>query len=268
MEQEEDQEFESDFVASLLRREGAKAIVDALQGCRCYRDDPDAPDTILACDQASLRLAIRTPTGRERVVALADVYVVSTDGRLAAAVESLTSEADRADAEMRRRVFAFGIAKRIEADDLVALSNGIAALVEGVPPQTDRQRTLGLARKYGDARTVLRFTEAWRAFGEAQSLGDVAIQHVACLRELDRTRDALAATDILQSTDHGLPLSAQSVLFTQRAALWMDLFEIANDAALLARARQSAARSWAIRPSEECSLVYKRLAKLERSELD
>jgi hypothetical protein len=61
----------------------------------------------------------------------------------------------------------------------------------------------------------------------------------------------------------GLSPAAQGVLFSQRSALWLDLYEVRGDAAMLVRAREAANRSWANAPSGHCSAVYDRLRKLE-----
>lgn len=86
---------------------------------------------------------------------------------------------------------------------------------------------------------------------------------MASLRELSDYQNALAGTEILRDKGHGLTSKVQSILYTQRAALWLDLFEVQQDPELLARARECAKRSWAIAQSSECHNLYQRLRRLE-----
>ena len=259
-------EFDGDEIARLIRREGGCTIAEALTGCGFYRDDPERLTVILGCDAARATVSIAS-TGAPRTVALAGGYVVSADGRLGAAIAGMTTAADRDEAARRRAVAAFGIGGRVEDGDLPVLAEAIAALNDAaLPPEPARAEAMWLARKYGSARTVLKFTDAWRTRAAGPIPADILIQHVACLRELGHVDDALIATDVVTGRGHGLAPGALSVLMTQRAALWLDRFELRGEAALLARAREAANRSWAIGPSDECGLVYQRLKMLERGD--
>ncbi len=55
----------------------------------------------------------------------------------------------------------------------------------------------------------------------------------------------------------------RAVLATERAAILLDLWEARRDPNLLIEARRYAGMAWAGSQSEEASMVYKRLEKLE-----
>ncbi|WP_374293806.1 hypothetical protein [Sphingomonas sp.] len=263
----EEDEFEGDAIADLLVRPGAAAILAALPGCSVYRDDPDAAVIIRSCDGQALQIHVEDRAGHVRAYPLRGRYVVSTDGRLRAAIESNVTEDDRARELAVRRIATFGMAGRIEAGDIADLAQAIEGIERGVlPGLADRRRTTALARKYGSPRIVLRFTDHWRRLAGSSIPADILIEHVACLRELGEIENALAGTEILRRNDHDLAPSAQGVLFTQRAALWLDLYELRRDSTHLDQAQQAADRSWAIGPSRECRGVYGRLRKLREDD--
>lgn len=262
--QDED-EFDGDLIADRLSRPGAETIADALIGCRTYRADPEATEDIVSCDPARQRLLVSGRTGGMREVALRGAYILRGDGRLREALAAFTTDADRRAEADARLVASWGFAGRLarkEADVLAAAMRAIVA--DQLQSRPMRQQVAGLARKYGSPRHVLRFTERWRRLAGNAVPADVLIEHVACLREIGRIDDALTATEVLRRRDHGLEPHALAVLFTQRAALWLDLFDVRGDPSLLKRARESAGRSWAIAPSEQCSAVYGRLGKIGR----
>lgn len=264
----DEDEFEGDTIVDLLARPGAAAILAALPGCSAYRDDPDAAMVIRSCDPHALQIHVEDRAGHVRAYPLRGRYVVSTDGRLRAAIAANVTDGDRARDAAVRRIATFGMAGRIEAGDVADLAGAIDSIERGVLPKlADRRRTTALARKYGSPRIVLRFTDHWRRLAGGSVPADILIEHVACLRELGEIENALAGTEILQRRDHDLSPSAQGVLFTQRAALWLDLYELRRDPAHLDLAQQAADRSWAIGPSRECRGVHGRLRKLREDNL-
>lgn len=259
-----EEEFEGDALVALLTRAGGPAVAAALIGCRVYRDDPDGADLVLACDTATGRVVARRPGGQEREVALRGAYVLSDDGRLRAATEAATTDADRALAGDLRLVATFGLTGRMEAADAALLAAAIRTIArEELSGEADRRRAVALARKYGTPRTLLRFTDQWRRLAGSATLPDVTVAHVKALRDLGDVVNALAATAVVTGRDHGLPRATEAVLLTQRAALWLDLAELRGEPELLGRAHSAAGRAYRLAPSEELGAVYGRLRKLE-----
>lgn len=263
---DDDTDFDGEDLARRLRRQGGAELAQALVGCAFYRDDPDAAATITACDPATGRITVRQAGGATQAFALATGYVLP-DPRLAAVVGALVTPVEQAETALRQRIAAFGIRARIESDDLPALARVLdSATTHTLPYRDDRLAGLALMAKYGSAHDMARLTSAWLdAAGDAPP-GEVLIENVAALRACGSLREALARTDVLRHQANGLDRNETSVLFTQRAAVLLDLHETRLDPDLLARARECASRSWAIAPSEECSMVYRRLAKLEAAQ--
>ncbi len=266
-----DEEFDGDDLVRLLRRHGGTAVADALVACSYYRTDPEALELITSCDEGAAMLIVRGSNGRERRVALAGGYVLSNDGRLAAAVQLLETDTDREQKRMEARLAAFGITARVEADDLNTICNALEALERAeVPGRSARGRIMALVEKYGSERTVLKFINSCIALtpGDQPIPGDVTIALVSVLRRLGDFDGALEATNTLLSHANGLSRAEQRILFTQRAAVWLDHYDLRPDRDVLKKARACADKSWAMGPSTECSLVYQRLKKLEADRAD
>ncbi len=127
----------------------------------------------------------------------------------------------------------------------------------------------GVFEKYGAHRPLLKLLRQWGDLcGPADLPGDLVIQVTSTLRTVGYLREAIAQTDILLRRDHGLSPEQSQILFNQRAALWLDLYELGNDSKLLARARRAAGQSWAIGPSDHCSNVYEKIKRLETASGD
>jgi hypothetical protein len=237
-------------------------IAAALAGCRFYRDDPDQAEMIASCERNG-RLFLRGAGGRQRGVPLAAGFVLLAPGVRQVLDDALGPDLRR---EQQQRAFlsAFGLTARVEQQDLAPLCAGIEqARGGGMPERDERIAIIAMVRKYGAGRQVEMLCKLWLGNEPSSPPGDVLIALVDALRHTGKVREALAGTDILLAPKTGITRSEAGVLFCQRAALWLDLYEHARDPELLSRARQSAARSWAIAPSEPCSSVYRRLEKLE-----
>lgn len=260
---EAEAEFDGDALAVLLVRADGQRLADAMAGCLLYRDDPDAAERVVVCDAGRVRATVRRADGRTREVAVRGAFLIDTSGRLGAAVEGATTPGDRTLAADLARVATFGLTGRIEAGDAALLAAVIRAIErDHLDDASERRRAVALAVKYGDARTVLRFTDQWLRLAGGTMLADVLIAHVKALRDLGEVGQALAATEAVTRADHGLTRAAEAVLLTQRAALWLDLAERRDEAALLERARAAAARAWGLGRSEELSAVYRRLDRI------
>lgn len=218
-----EQEFDGEHLARLVRRSGGGAVRAALIGCGFYRTDPEAVDTIVSCDAAAM-LVVRGAAGRERRAALGGGYVLCRDGRLIAAMEAATSEADRARLRDERTVAAFGISAKVEEEDAPVLAAAIEGALRGDRPPAARAQAIALARKYGTSRVTLKFVDAWITALGSPPPGDLVIERVSALRELGEVDQALAAAELVLRPSNRLSRSEQAVLFTQRAALWLDLY--------------------------------------------
>lgn len=93
--------------------------------------------------------------------------------------------------------------------------------------------------------------------------GDLLMAEVAVRRRLGDSDGAMKVTDALLSQENGLSREEQRILFTQRAAVWLDLDEFRPYQVALSKARAAANKSWTMGASHQCRLVYQRLQKLE-----
>lgn len=259
-------EFDGDQLARLVARQGGQNIAAALIGCNYYRTDPDALQLITGCDARTASVVVRTPAGRGRRAPLRGAYVIAPSVELARAIAASRTPADIEREEAEGRLAALGWTGRMQDDDLAVLSGAIKALEDGEPlGRTARTDVLRRAEKYGQPRPLLKLLKLWaESYAEIVNVpGDILIGLAKALRHSGSTYEALRATDILQSKTSELSSSDRRILFTQRAAIWMDIYELTNEVAALQRARACAEKSWAIEGSDECNLVYKRLHKLE-----
>lgn len=260
-------EFEDETVGEdllpLLHGRFAAEVAAALVGCGYYRTDPDKIAHILRCDADSGRVTLQDE-GRERVGALAGAYVLHDDSRRRIFDAALSPE-QRVAREETALLAAFGYNGRVDHADLHPLAEAIRQARAGPVTANDRQRALALAQRYDALKLVERFCRQWIAHLDSTIPGDILIPLVKILRDTGRTAEALGKTDILLDRDSHLTTNERQILFVQRAALWMDRFEQVYDRKLLARARRSADRAWALVQSDACSFVYQRLRKLENS---
>lgn len=242
----DDSEICGEELAPILRKPGSQAVVEALAGCRFYRDDPDDLAEIVRCEPGPGRLTIRTAQGTPRVVALVAGYVLVTPALRSALDAAITPE-DRAEQSLRADIAAFGFATQVEQRDLADLHEAVQSGRKGrVPLRDERQRFLDLAAKYGDDRTVARMAGAWIDAEGAGFMPDALIALITALRHSGRTADAAVRSDVL--LEHGLPMSPQerSILFTERAAVMADRFEQTGEWHFFDEARRCAGCSWAI----------------------
>lgn len=267
-----EQEFDGDELAKLLKKPGAAAVATALLGCSYYRTDPEVLEVITSCDVNAATVNVTGSSGgRERRVALAGGYVISDHGLVAAAIQLLETDADREQRAMESRLAVLGITSRVEAEDLNTLHEGLEALDRGeLPNRSSRGRCIGLVEKYGSDRTGLKLINSMIAVvpRDKPVPGDLTIALVSLLRRLNDQERAFEATNTLISDANGLSEAERRILFTQRAALWLDRYEARSHPEALKKARACADNSWAIEPSSQCSLVYQRLKKLEADMAD
>lgn len=262
MEDDAAEEMTGEEILPLVLGPAGQAVAAALVGCHYYRDDPDHAEVIVSCEKNG-RLFLRGQDGRQRGAPLAAGFVLLTPGVRQVLDEALGPDLRR---EQQQRAFlsAFGLTARVEQQDLVRLCAAIEqARSGGMPDRDERVAVIAMVQKYGAGRQVEMLSKLWLGNGSPSLPGDVLIALVDALRHTGKIREALARTDVLLAPHMSVTRSEASVLFCQRAALWLDIYEHARDPDLLTRARQSAARSWAIAPSEPCSGVYRRLEKLE-----
>lgn len=261
---DDDEEIAGEELALILRGPSGQVIADALVGCGFYRDDPNQPAQIVRCEAGSGRLSVQLASGQVRSQPIATGYVL-VNPALRAALDQAITPGQREDQKLRAEVAAFGFVVRVESQDLQALAAGIRSAREGrIPSAEERRLIMLLAEKYGEPRTVARLTSGWIDADDAGFLPDVLIVLVSALRHSGRTPEALARTDVLAKPGRPMSESERRILFTERAAVLADRYEQTSDPSFLQEARKSANRSWAIGPSDHCSMVYQRLKSLER----
>lgn len=260
----EGEDVSAEEILPLLHKLGGQHLAERLVGASFYVDDPDALATIVSLDLRSRAVRVQSPDGRLRSMPFGSGYVLLT-GPLVSAISALRTPADEARERMRQKIAAFGFRSKIEDDDLPGLMAAIeAARCYRLPWREERIEGLRLARKYGTAREEAKMVAAWLEGATDPPPGDVVIALASALRNSGRPIEALSLTDLVTRKANGLDREETRILLTQRGALWLDCYELEHDAEYLARARQCAKRSWAIKPSEECSMLYRRIDKLER----
>jgi hypothetical protein len=260
----EGEDISGEDILPLLHKAGGQLLHDGLIGASFYRDDPDVLAKIVSLDLRSRAVRLQFADGRSRSAPFTSGYVLLTPS-LAAAISSLHTPEDKALDRMRQKIAAFGFRSKIEDDDLPGLLSAIeAAQAYRLPWREERFEGLRLTRKYGTPREEAKLLTAWLEGAGDPPPGDLVIALVSALRESGRPVEALARTDLVTRKANGLDREETRILVTQRGALWLDRYELEHDPEYLDRARQCAKRSWAIQPSEECSMVYKRIDKFER----
>jgi hypothetical protein len=262
MEDDAEEDMVGEDLLPLVLGPAGEQVAAALVGCRYYRDDPDDAAVIVSCERNG-RLVLRGNDGRRRGALLAAGFVLPAAGVRQVLDDALGPDMRR-EQQQRAVLSAFGLTARVEQQDLAPLCAAIAqARGGGMPERDERVAVIAMVQKYGVGRQVEMLCKLWLGNGPSSPPGDVLIALVDALRHTGKIGEALARTDILKEPGSGLARGETGVLFCQRAALWLDLYEHARDPGMLSRARQSAARSWAIGPSEPCGGVYRRLEKLE-----
>lgn len=262
MEDDAAEEMVGEDLLPLVLGPAGEVVAAALAGCRYYREDPDRAETIVSCERNG-RLFLRGADGRQRGAPLAAGFVLLAPG-VRQVLDGALGPDLRREQQQRAFLSAFGLTVRVEQQDLAPLCAAIEqARGGGLPERDARVAIIAMVQKYGAGRQVEMLCKLWLGNGPSSPPGDVLIALVDALRHTGKIREALARTDVLMESGAGLAQGEMGVLFCQRAALWLDLYDHARDPQMLSRARQSAARSWAIAPSEPCSSVYRRLEKLE-----
>jgi hypothetical protein len=270
-----EQEFEGQAVVLALDNPATSAAVaQALIGCAFYLDDPDALFDITATAGPRGPFTMATPKGVQplTLAKLARGYVVETRApfRLAALIDTATPAHLKAADEARRVLSRRGISHRnLSGDDAVQLAEALETSGEACPPFATRKLIADLLRRYDLYRPYIALATPWLdhpPVGEAYPI-DVVIQLVSACRAIREFHAAMQWTDFVMLPDAAKRVSPfhLAVLFTQRAATHLDLYERDRDATRLKSARKCAARSWAIQQSDECSKVYERLKWIEEA---
>ena len=254
----------------------SNAVIEALIGCDFYVDNPDHLARIIAYDERDCVFVLQTPVGelRRNALRLAQGYIIEPRDRslleplLDQATPAYVKQSDRA----RRRLADAGVhSALISRGDASRLAELLLDHLDAwPPPRVRRDEIFGLLTKYGLYPAVIRYGEQWLDLAEQQDKPadvDVLIQLGSAYRQTGNLEAAMRITEFAAKphASSRLSPSALSVLLTIRAATHLDLFERDRVAIRLASARKCAARSYAIQPSEQCSMVYRRLAKLEDS---
>jgi hypothetical protein len=259
----EGEDISGEDILPLLHKPGGQQLHDGLIGASFYRDDPDDLATIVSLDLRSRAVRLQFVDGRSRSVPFTSGYVLLTP-LLVSLISSLHTPEDETRDRMRQKIAAFGFRAKIEDDDLPGLLAAVeAAQAYRLPWREERFEGLRLTRKYGTPREEAKLLTAWLEGAGDLPPGDLMIALVSALRESGRPVEALAFTDLVTRKANGLDREETRILLTQRGSIWLDRYELDHNPECLDRARQCAKRSWAIQPSEECSMVYRRIDKLE-----
>ena len=148
----------------------------------------------------------------------------------------------------------------------------VLRLTEGsdVPSSSDRSRFFEIAKASTNLNWCSRFFEEWwKKLREGAASQPDAIMHLAYVfRNTGRYRDAIKITNVVEfgAERFRCPPKMMSILSTQRAATFLDIFERHGDPELLRFARGSLGKAWRYNTgSPEASAVYQRLDKMKRN---
>ena len=142
------------------------------------------------------------------------------------------------------------------------LAGAIRSTAAGQCPDSDRRFDVyEIIERYKIFTGGIRLLRLWvdMAVSSKTSSQDIIIKLAAFLRYNGQLSAALETTDCLEKNATRFSRPQQSILWTQRAAILLDLYEANRDPRHLESADLCARKSWAIKPSEECSMVFNRL---------
>lgn len=272
-------EFEGQQVALALINAGTcEAVAAALVGCDFYLDDPDELQTILGARAMPGGVALvidgRAPIPPDR---LARGYILDTrdPSPLAPLLDAATPHHIKAADEARTALVKRGIHHpRVTHDDAVKLNDLLVAEEQHLmPPWELRREIADVFNRYDLHRAYIKLANGWiRAADKLKKPWpwDALIQMVRAHNELHEHESALTWTEVAVERGSGkrIPPGQLAILFNQRAATYLHLYQRSRNADQLTDARACANRSWAIKPSDECFKVYERLKRFENEHMD
>jgi hypothetical protein len=173
------------------------------------------------------------------------------------------------NAQHRLREFNINPAKIGNSDDVYVICDALEDYRdETIPNKNQRDERHGALKRADLNRIGAKIADQWykgsSAVGEVIE-SDICIKLTYFLRHSGQLDKALTITNAIeqQSSMFKLSPNEKSVLATMRAAILLDLYEVHGDGDLLIQARKFSGMAWAISQSDEVSMVYNRLNKLE-----
>lgn len=227
-----------------------------------------APNLSLICDGPDG--VVRVPLGLVRNGRLH----APDDSPLVAAIEALVAPHERREAEMRRDLGP-GYPFSVSSSDIPTLHAAEMARRQDLLPDKQARERQFFALKRNDLHhQAVEVAKVWRRLASSRDepWGDIAVALAAHLRA---TGHPVAAIQTVHETLEDRTLRAtqheKAKLWTVEAASWLDRYaRKGGEASDLAKARQVAARVWAMeaeREHVEISHVYDRLKALEADPL-
>ena len=138
----------------------------------------------------------------------------------------------------------------------------------GVPSSSDRSRFFEIAKASTNLNWCSRFFEEWwKKLRVGVASEPVAIMHLAFIfRHTGRHRDSIMTSNVIEFGRDRFRCSPilMSMIATNRAATFLDIYERHSDPELLRLAKLAVGKAWANQKSDEASNVYQRLDKLKR----
>jgi hypothetical protein len=227
-----------------------------------------APNLALICNGAAG--VVRVPFGLIK----AGLLLAPDDSLLHAAIEALVAPHERREAEMRRDLGP-GYPFSLSSSDIPALHAAeMARRQDRLPDKFAREQQFFALKRNDLHHQAVEIAKTWRrlALSADQPWGDIAVALTTHLRATGHPTAAIQAVHqaledrALRATQH-----EKAKLWTVEAASWLDKYaRKGGEASDLAKARQVAARVWAIeaeRDHVEISNVYGRLKALETDPL-
>ena len=239
-------------------------VATALIGCLYYRDDPLDLAEIIEPDRETGGFVMMRGPKRARLPLpwLANGYIIErrVPPRLPALVAAARPAHLTAADTARRQLSALGIRHPgLTNEDAVELA---AAVADAGRRRDMRGKAAAILQRCNMHRQYIQLAQGWLAaapLGEA--LVDVVIQLARSNRMSNQLDEALSQTNIVVSrgASERLTEDQRAILFTQRAAILLDLYERDEEGSRYHEAKACADRAWALRQSEQCSNVYGRL---------
>jgi len=212
-------------------------LLNSIVGCKFQHNDWDHEAVIAACDPESGRIMVES-RGVERLEWLSSGFVLCSDNMRAALKLALNAGEDTTRSK----------ATRVSPADDDRTASGVLAVLAaqirnahaiGVPEKSRRKAVLELDENFRWQPLIEQICRIWMAKSDEPVLGDVLIKLVRVLRHTGRIEEALENLLILDGNLELFKLDELEILFNQRAALFLDYFDLSGNRKMLQFAESS-----------------------------
>lgn len=259
-------EVDGEQLFKWLSRLRSSADAELLLGRVIYdgkKPDEDYRVTAVSLDPVCISCGEVELTGKR----LRDAYLLDPDNRVREAIEAGKSEFQKDFEAAKRSLASWGFnASKLNGDAALTLAAAISDVRRGRPLSAqlrvdvfsvlNRHRLFGLGLKMAKAAIQV-------ALKEGRFDPFLYVQLASFARECRRLPTALTATNILfKRSPEEIGNSALKILYSQRAAILMDMFQQADDVRMLEEARRCVDQAAELGGSELQDALAGRLAML------